>query len=159
MVYCASQGDKNRWAFEPSHAISTYIYAVCAGPYAEFTDTYSACAHCPVECLAVPPRPHRVPPCCACADGMPLRWFCRKSLAKYMDPEELFTVTKQGLAFYESFFGVPYPFGKYDQLFAPEFNQVRRAPSLSVVLAQLRVCTCVCSVWGGGRARWRTQAQ
>ena len=34
----------------------------------------------------------------------------------------------QGLAFYDDFFGVSYPFGKYDQLFVPEFNQVRRTP-------------------------------
>jgi hypothetical protein len=34
----------------------------------------------------------------------------------------------QGLAFYDDFFGVSYPFGKYDQLFVPEFNQVRRLP-------------------------------
>jgi hypothetical protein len=30
----------------------------------------------------------------------------------------------QGLGFYNDFFGVSYPFGKYDQLFVPEFNQV-----------------------------------
>ena len=57
---------------------------------------------------------------------MPLRLFCRKSLAKYLDPEELFTLTKQGFGFYEQFFAMKYPFHKYDQIFAPEFNQVRR---------------------------------
>ncbi len=45
-------------------------------------------------------------------------------MAKYMETDELFTLTKQGLAFYEDFFAMKYPFGKYDQLFVPEFNQV-----------------------------------
>ena len=39
-----------------------------------------------------------------------------------MDAERLFTETKQGFAFYHNNFGTPYAFGKYDQLFVPEFN-------------------------------------
>ena len=39
-----------------------------------------------------------------------------------MDHERLFTQTKQGFGFYHKNFGVPYAFGKYDQLFVPEFN-------------------------------------
>ena len=39
-----------------------------------------------------------------------------------MDAERLFTETKQGFGFYHKNFGVPYAFGKYDQLFVPEFN-------------------------------------
>ena len=39
-----------------------------------------------------------------------------------MDAERLFTETKQGFDFYHRTFGVRYPFGKYDQLFVPEFN-------------------------------------
>ena len=39
-----------------------------------------------------------------------------------MDAERLFTETKQGFGFYHENFGVPYAFGKYDQLFVPEFN-------------------------------------
>src|SRR4030088_215221 len=39
-----------------------------------------------------------------------------------MDSERLFTETKQGFDFYHANFGVRYPFGKYDQLFVPEFN-------------------------------------
>ena len=31
-------------------------------------------------------------------------------------------VTEQGFAFFEEPFGYPYPFGKYDQLFVPEYN-------------------------------------
>ena len=39
-----------------------------------------------------------------------------------MDAERLFRETKQGFGFYHKNFGVRYPFGKYDQLFVPEFN-------------------------------------
>src|SRR2546429_339966 len=48
--------------------------------------------------------------------------FCRQSLAQYLDPEEIFTVTKQGLDFYAEAYKYPYPFQKYDQLFVPEFS-------------------------------------
>ena len=34
----------------------------------------------------------------------------------------MFETVKAGLAFYEDAFGVPYPFGKYDQIFVPEYN-------------------------------------
>ena len=52
----------------------------------------------------------------------PLGVFCRRSLADHLDADEILTVTKQGFAFFESAFGMPYAFGKYDQLFVPEFN-------------------------------------
>jgi aminopeptidase N len=48
--------------------------------------------------------------------------YCRKSLARHLDTAELFEVTRQGLDFYAEFFEFPYPFGKYDQVFVPEFN-------------------------------------
>jgi aminopeptidase N len=48
--------------------------------------------------------------------------YCRASLAQHMDAERLFTQTKQGFGFYHKNFGLPYAFGKYDQLFVPEFN-------------------------------------
>ncbi|MFL6096997.1 MAG: aminopeptidase N, partial [Blastococcus sp.] len=48
--------------------------------------------------------------------------YCRASLAKFLDADELFRVTKQGFDFYHRVFDYPYPFDKYDQLFVPEFN-------------------------------------
>ena len=56
------------------------------------------------------------------ARGIPLGIYCRASLAEHLDAERLFTETKQGFDFYHRNFGVRYPFGKYDQLFVPEFN-------------------------------------
>ena len=52
----------------------------------------------------------------------PLDVYCRESLAKYLDADEILTVTKQGFAYFEEQFGVAYPFAKYDQIFVPEFN-------------------------------------
>src|SRR5664280_1189012 len=48
-------------------------------------------------------------------DGIPLGIYCRRSLAEHIDAERIFTETKRG-------FDYRYPFGKYDQLFVPEFN-------------------------------------
>ncbi|MFD4368122.1 aminopeptidase N [Rhodococcus sp. NPDC058521] len=85
--------------FETTPLLSTYLVALVAGPYAEWNDTYS--------------DEH---------GDIPLGIFCRASLAEHMDAERLFTETKQGFGFYHEKFGVPYAFGKYDQLFVPEFN-------------------------------------
>ncbi|MFD4433968.1 M1 family metallopeptidase, partial [Nocardia sp. NPDC058497] len=88
-----------RHTFATTPKMSTYLVAMIAGPYAIWTDSY-ADSH----------------------GEIPLGLFCRASLAEHMDAERLFTETKQGFAFYHDNFGVPYAFGKYDQLFVPEFN-------------------------------------
>ncbi|SMH37552.1 aminopeptidase N [Rathayibacter oskolensis] len=88
------------WSFEPTPRISSYITALIAGPYVVETDSLVS------------------------SDGrtVPLGVFARASLAPYLDADYVFEKTKQGFAFYEEKFGVPYPFDKYDQLFVPEFN-------------------------------------
>jgi aminopeptidase N len=85
--------------FAATPKMSTYLVALIAGPYARWDDVY---------------RDEH--------GEIPLGLFCRATLAEFMDPERLFTQTKQGFAFYHNNFGVPYAFGKYDQLFVPEFN-------------------------------------
>lgn len=85
--------------FATTPRMSTYLVALIAGPYARWDDTYV--------------DDH---------GEIPLGIFCRASLAEFMDAERLFTHTKQGFGFYHKHFGVPYAFGKYDQLFVPEFN-------------------------------------
>ena len=97
----AVDGGRKKWEFADGPVISTYIYAVVAGPYASRTDTHTGAA-----------------------GEVPLGVFCRASMEKHLDSEELFTLTKQGLAFYEDFFGMAYPFGKYDQIWVPDFNEV-----------------------------------
>ena len=54
--------------------------------------------------------------------GIPLGIYCRQSLMQYLDPDELFELTRQGLDYFEERFGYAYVFGKYDQLFVPEFS-------------------------------------
>ncbi|WP_070380822.1 aminopeptidase N [Rhodococcus sp. WMMA185] len=91
--------EPGRHIFRTTPRMSTYLVALVAGPYAEWTDTYS--------------DEHGT---------IPLGIYCRASLGEHMDAERLFTETKQGFEFYHRNFGAPYAFGKYDQLFVPEFN-------------------------------------
>ncbi|MFD7706711.1 aminopeptidase N [Streptomyces sp. NPDC059785] len=92
------------WRFAETKPISTYITAVVAGPYHYVTDSYSRTFD----------------------DGtkleIPLGAMCRKGLAPYFDADDVFLVTKQGLDFFHDNFDFPYPFGKYDQAFVPEYN-------------------------------------
>ena len=91
--------DDGTHVFATTPKMSTYLVALIAGPYARWDDVYT--------------DEH---------GDIPLGIFCRASLGEFMDAERLFTETKQGFAFYHANFGVPYAFGKYDQLFVPEFN-------------------------------------
>ncbi|MEO3754932.1 aminopeptidase N [Streptomyces sp. B6B3] len=99
-----ADGTAATWRFARTRPISTYITAVVAGPYHVVRDHYA----------------RKLP------DGgtldIPLSALCRKGLARHFDPEEIFTVTKQGFDFFHDAFGFPYPFGKYDQAFVPEYN-------------------------------------
>ncbi|RSS82033.1 aminopeptidase N [Streptomyces sp. WAC06614] len=87
------------WRFAETAPISTYITCVVAGPYHYVTDTYTR------------------------GDlTIPLGAMCRKGLAKHFDADDVFLVTKQGFDFFHEHFDYPYPFGKYDQAFVPEYN-------------------------------------
>ncbi|MEU3981303.1 aminopeptidase N [Streptomyces sp. NPDC026672] len=92
------------WRFAETKPISTYITCVVAGPYHYVTDTYERVLE----------------------DGtrleIPLGAICRKGLAPHFDPDDVFLITKQGLDFFHDHFDYPYPFGKYDQAFVPEYN-------------------------------------
>ncbi|GFG75294.1 aminopeptidase N [Mycobacterium botniense] len=91
--------DNGVHTFATTPRLSTYLVALIAGPYARWDDIYTD------EYGTIP-----------------LRLFCRASLAQHMDPDRLFIQTKQGFNFYHKHFRVPYAFSKYDQLFVPEFN-------------------------------------
>ena len=41
---------------------------------------------------------------------------------QYLDPEDIFLVTKQGFEYFEKTFGLAYPFEKYDQIAVVDFN-------------------------------------
>ncbi len=95
----AESSEQGVHVFATTPLLSTYLVALIAGPYARWTDTYT--------------DDHGT---------IPLGLYCRATLAEHMDSERLFAETKQGFAFYHQNFGTPYAFGKYDQLFVPEFN-------------------------------------
>jgi aminopeptidase N len=75
--------------------LSTYLTALIAGPYHVARDHHGE---------------------------IDLGLYCRQSLAQFLDTDEMFQITKQGLDFFTEQFAYPYAFGKYDQLFVPEFN-------------------------------------
>ncbi|WP_159604538.1 aminopeptidase N [Agromyces humi] len=99
-VPTGTDGTTATWAFETGPVISSYIVAIIAGPYAAWRGAARS------------------------IDGreVPLGLFTRASLAQYAEPDVMFETVQAGLAFYEQAFGVPYPFGKYDQVFVPEYN-------------------------------------
>ena len=93
-----------RWDFQPTLPMSTYITSVLAGPYFKAEDHWS-----------------RTDDGGARLD-VPLALYCRASMAPSFDAAELFRLTKQGLQFFNGLFDYPYPWGKYDQAFVPEYN-------------------------------------
>ena len=89
---------KSHWSFTKTPRISSYVTAVVAGPYAHVHDTYVG------------------------KKTVPLGIYLRKSLAKHLDADEIFTITKQGFEYFENVFGLSYPFDKYDQIAVVDFN-------------------------------------
>ena len=91
-----------RWEFESTPKMSSYLTAVCAGPYAQWHTEYNN------------------------EDGrvVPMAMYCRQALkdAFAKDVDYLFDITKKGFAFYAKTWGVPYPYAKYDQIYVPEYN-------------------------------------
>ncbi|MEV7473064.1 aminopeptidase N [Pseudarthrobacter oxydans] len=93
-----------RWDFATTGRMSTYITTVLAGPYFRAEDRWQATLD----------------------DGtsldVPLALYCRASMAESFDTDQLFQLTKNGLDFFNRLFDYPYPWGKYDQAFVPEYN-------------------------------------
>jgi aminopeptidase N len=85
--------------FEPTLPLPSYITAAAAGPFHAVRSSWSG-------------------------DGLevPLGVYCRASLARHLDADEIIEVTRRGLDFFTEAFGFPYPWGKYDQVFVPEYN-------------------------------------
>ena len=92
------------WDVATTLPMSTYITTVLAGPYFKAEDRWEVTLD----------------------DGtrldVPLALYCRASMAGSFDAGELFRLTKSGLDFFNRLFDFPYPWGKYDQAFVPEYN-------------------------------------
>ena len=74
--------------FKESDRYSTYLFAIIAGPF-DYHERNTP--------------------------GMPpMRIYARKTLIESVNYDEMFTVTQNGMTFYKDFFGIAYPFGKYD---------------------------------------------
>lgn len=82
------------WHFTTTPLMTTYAFSLHAGPYQVWE---------------------------AEADGLPMRLMARQSLAEFVAVEEWFDVTRRGLRYFGEYFGIPYPYGKYDQLLVPDF--------------------------------------
>ena len=88
-----------RHRFHETEPISTYLTAIVAGHYASVRSSYQALA-----------------------GELPMAIYCRRSLLAHLDAEEIFGITTDGFDVFETQFAFPYPFGKYDQVFVPEYN-------------------------------------
>jgi aminopeptidase N len=101
-----ADGAAGRWRFTTTGKMPTYITALVAGPYHSVHRR-----HFPGGSGVSPDE-----------RSIDLGLYCRQSMARYLDADEIFDVTAAGFDFFEDAFGQPYAFGKYDQLFVPEFN-------------------------------------
>ncbi|MCH8611749.1 aminopeptidase N [Arsenicicoccus dermatophilus] len=79
--------------------LSTYITCVAAGPYHLQRGSWSGQG---VE--------------------IPLGVLCRQSLVSAFDGDTILETTRNGLDYFHRTFEFPYPWGKYDQIFVPEYN-------------------------------------
>lgn len=84
----------NIWHFPKSKTLSPYNFSMHAGPYKVWSDDRSK---------------------------YPMRLFARQSIANKINPEDWFKYTAAGLEFFDEYFGIAYPFEKYDQLIVPDF--------------------------------------
>lgn len=104
-IYVGSVENPVTHTFETTKPLPPYLFAICAGPYSKWSDSYSWTGDDGTEIT------------------IPLNLYCRETLAEYFDPERIFELTKGGFDYYHNTFGVPYGFnGSYDQVFVPDFN-------------------------------------
>lgn len=87
-------GALRRWTFPTTKKLSPYNFSLHAGPYKVWEDK---------------------------SGKYPMRLFARQSVAAQVTPEDWFRYTKDGLVFFDQYFGIPYQFEKYDQLLVPDF--------------------------------------
>ncbi|HEX8190071.1 MAG TPA: M1 family aminopeptidase [Pyrinomonadaceae bacterium] len=110
-----------RHAFPETQPLSTYQFAFAAGPFVEYDETGAAAA---ATATAYPPvksveelrkLTERAAPV--------IRLFVRRSKAERAKKEldETFRINREGVKFFEEYFGHRFPFPKYDIILIPEF--------------------------------------
>ena len=94
-------GDVVTHRFLPTLRQSSYITCITAGPYEGARDEWT--------------DPNT-------GQTVQLGAWTRASLVDHLDASDIFSITKAGLEFFTAEFDYPYPWGKYDQIFVPEYN-------------------------------------
>ena len=105
------QGNHNIWYFPVSPKLSTYNFSMHAGPYKVWQDN---------------------------SGRYPLRLFARQSVASQIDASLWFDYTHKGLTFFDQYFGIPYPFKKYDQVLVPDFLYGAMENAAAITFAESR---------------------
>ncbi len=88
------EGDNQLWQFPATPKLSPYNFSMHAGPYHVWQDN---------------------------SGKYPMRLFARQSVAAQVNAADWFRYTDAGLKFFDDYFGIDYPFKKYDQLLVPDF--------------------------------------
>jgi aminopeptidase N len=88
--------------FAPTLRMSTYITTLLAGQYHTVSAVYR-------------PDNDRF-------QQTTMSLYCRESMAVHMESDAIFDLVSKGLDFFQELFDYPYPWGKYDQAFVPEYN-------------------------------------
>ena len=85
------------WHLAETAPIATYFVSICAGPYVSVTEEH---------------------------DGIPLGLYARRSIRAQLEANapRVLEVTRRSFDYFHELFGIRYPFGKYDQVWVPEFN-------------------------------------
>ncbi len=104
-------GATRRWHFPTTPILSPYNFSMHAGPYKAWEDN---------------------------SGKYPMRLFARQSLQKQVWPEYWFRTTKNGLEYYDEYFGIPYPFKKYDQVLVPQFIYGAMENAAAITFAESR---------------------
>lgn len=94
-------GDCVSVTFAPTPRLSTYLTSFAAGPYTGKHHTWTAPDGSGLE--------------------VELGAWARASMEPFLD-DEILKVTAQGMDFFHQAFDFPYPWGKYDSIFVPEYN-------------------------------------
>jgi aminopeptidase N len=110
----ASRTGPGRWELAETPPLPTYLAAVVAGPYVSIHDT---------------------------GGEVPLGLHCRASLGESLrtDAAELFEITRRCMAEFQTLFGTPYAFGKFDQVFVPEFANLAMENPACVLIRDQRL--------------------
>jgi aminopeptidase N len=104
-------GASKRWTFPVTKKLSPYNFSLHAGPYKVWEDNSAK---------------------------YPMRLFARQSVAAQVNPADWFRYTKNGLEFFDDYFGIPYQFEKYDQLLVPDFLYGAMENAAAVTFAEAR---------------------